>query len=156
MSNKESVKLIVIAGGSASGKTTIANKIANILEGKSVIFLKMDNYYRDFNHLSSIQLKTINYDHPDSIDIELLVNHINCLKQHQSIEQPIYDFATNSRTVNTKNITASDVIILDWILALAIEQIRTIADIKIFIKTASDIRFIRRLQRDIKQRQRTI
>lgn len=92
MSNNEATKLIVIAGGSASCKTTIANKIANILKCKSVIFLKMDNYYRDFNHLSSKQRKQINYDHPDSIDIELLVNHINSLKSHQSIEQPIYDF----------------------------------------------------------------
>ena len=150
------VKLVSIAGGTASGKTTVATKIAHILKGQKIVYLTMDNYYKNWPDLTFEQRKLINYDHPDSIDIELLVDHINKLKNNEPIDRPIYDFTLHQRTAETVHIEEADVIMLDGILALAIKQIRQLANIKIFIKTEDDIRFIRRLMRDINERGRSI
>ncbi|ATQ35464.1 uridine kinase [Mesoplasma entomophilum] len=151
------VTLILIAGGTASGKTTVADRIANeILKGKSVTHISMDNYYKDFGELTLEERRKINFDHPNSVDSELLLNDLQALKDYQPIKVPVYDFKTSSRTKETITVKPSDVVILDGIFALAIKEIRKLGDIKIFIKTANDLRFIRRLQRDVNERGRTL
>ncbi|ATI73949.1 uridine kinase [Mesoplasma florum] len=154
---EKKVTLILIAGGTASGKTTVADRIANeILKGKSVTHISMDNYYKDFGELTLEERRKINFDHPNSVDSELLLNDLQALKDYQPIKVPVYDFKTSSRTKETITVKPSDVIILDGIFALAIKEIRKLGDIKIFIKTANDLRFIRRLQRDVNERGRTL
>ncbi|AVN58937.1 uridine kinase [Mesoplasma florum] len=153
----KNVTLILIAGGTASGKTTVADRIANeILKGKSVTHISMDNYYKDFGELTLEERRKINFDHPNSVDSELLLNDLQALKDYQPIKVPVYDFKTSSRTKETITVKPSDVVILDGIFALAIKEIRKLGDIKIFIKTANDLRFIRRLQRDVNERGRTL
>ncbi|AVN65052.1 uridine kinase [Mesoplasma florum] len=154
---EKKVTLILIAGGTASGKTTVADRIANeILKGKSVTHISMDNYYKDFGELTLEERRKINFDHPNSVDSELLLNDLQALKDYQPIKVPVYDFKTSSRTKETITVKPSDVVILDGIFALAIKEIRKLGDIKIFIKTANDLRFIRRLQRDVNERGRTL
>ncbi|AVN60321.1 uridine kinase [Mesoplasma entomophilum] len=153
----KNVTLILIAGGTASGKTTVADRIANeILKGKSVTHISMDNYYKDFGELTLEERRKINFDHPNSVDSELLLNDLQALKDYQPIKVPVYDFKTSSRTKETITVKPSDVVILDGIFALAIKEIRKLGDIKIFIKTSNDLRFIRRLQRDVNERGRTL
>ncbi|WP_338969144.1 uridine kinase [Spiroplasma endosymbiont of Labia minor] len=148
--------LILIAGGTASGKTTVAEKIAkDLLQNKSVCYLAMDNYYKEFKNLSDDERKKINYDHPNSYDLTLLENHLNILKNGGEIEMPIYDYTNNCRTDKTIKIAKSEVYILDGILALHVETIRNLADLKLFIKTPDDIRFIRRFERDFTERHRS-
>lgn len=152
------VYFIIIAGGTASGKTTLAKKIAKAASttGSTVQYWSMDNYYKDFSDLPFEKRKAINFDHPNSMDIDLLVDHITKLKNWQAIEVPIYDFKLHARSGNKIIINPADVIILDGILALHIQQIRAHGDLKLFIKTADDIRFIRRLERDINERGRQL
>ncbi|AOG60565.1 uridine kinase [Spiroplasma helicoides] len=151
------VTIIIIAGGSASGKTTVATKIANeILKDESVSHLSMDNYYKNFTDLSFEEKQNLNFDHPNSLDIELICKHLDMLKGGKDVETPIYDFKTHAQSGETVTTKASDVIILDGILSLHIEEIRKRADIKIFIRTDDDIRFIRRLERDIYERNRDL
>ncbi|MBY7703951.1 uridine kinase [Vibrio harveyi] len=157
MSKNKKVSIILVAGGSASGKSTVADRIANkILKDKSVSHISMDDYYKDFSELSIDKRKQINFDHPNSIDIDLLVQDLTKLKERQNITVPIYDFVKSTRTEQTKVIKSSDVIILDGIFALYFEKLRELGDIKLFIKTADDLRFIRRLERDTKERARSI
>lgn len=153
---KNKVQLVTIAGGTASGKTTVANKIAEILQGKKIVYLKMDHYYKKLDYLTLVERKRINFDHPNALDLELLVNHLELLKNHQDIQIPNYDFTISNRSIQTTEIKSGDVIILDGILGLALEEIRKLSDIKIFIKTEDDIRFIRRLTRDLSERGRTV
>ncbi len=153
---KNNVQLVTIAGGTASGKTTVANKIAEILQGKKIVYLKMDHYYKKLDDLTLAERKRINFDHPNAIDLELLVNHLELLKNHQDIQMPNYDFTISNRSIQTTEIKSGDVIILDGILGLELEEIRKLSDIKIFIKTEDDIRFIRRLTRDLSERGRTV
>jgi len=156
-SNGKPVQIILIAGGSASGKTTVAHKIANeMLADKSVIHLSMDNYYKDLSHLSQEERRKVNFDHPNSFDVDLLVEQLKELKKRHAIEVPVYDFSTNNRTQKTVHVEPVDVIILEGILTLHIERVRQFGDIKLFIKTADDIRFIRRLNRDVKERGYTL
>ncbi|ATZ18720.1 uridine kinase [Williamsoniiplasma somnilux] len=152
------VYFIIIAGGTASGKTTLAKKIAELAATNktSVRYWSMDNYYKDFAEMSLEERKKINFDHPNSLDIQLLVEHINKFKNREAIEVPIYDFTIFSRSNKTLILEPADVIILDGILALHIPEIRNHGDLKLFIKTADDIRFIRRLQRDVHERGRTL
>ncbi|AOX43814.1 uridine kinase [Spiroplasma sp. NBRC 100390] len=156
LKKENNVQLVTIAGGTASGKTTVATKIAEILRGKKIAYLKMDHYYKKLDHLTLAERQQINFDHPNALDLDLLVEHLTLLKQHQSIETPIYDFTVYNRLETTNSVVAGDVIILDGILGLALEEIRQLSDIKIFIKTEDDIRFIRRLTRDLNERGRTI
>ncbi|QEH61811.1 uridine kinase [Spiroplasma chinense] len=151
------VTIIIIAGGSASGKTTVATKIANeILKDESVSHISMDSYYKNFANLNFEEKQKLNFDHPNSMDIDLICEHLDKLKQRESVEMPIYDFTKHEQSGKTIHIEASDVIILDGILSLHVEEIRKRADIKIFIRTDDDIRFIRRLMRDTNERGRKL
>jgi uridine kinase len=146
--------VIGIAGGTGSGKTTIAQKIAEVV-GSAAILLDHDAYYRDLSDLSVEKRNKINFDHPDALENELLLQHIEELKGRQTIEKPIYDFATHTRELKTVTIKPAPIVIVEGILPLAIPQIRQALDIKIFVDTAPDIRLIRRIRRDIEQRGRS-
>ncbi|AKU79627.1 uridine kinase [Spiroplasma turonicum] len=153
----EKVTIITIAGGSASGKTTFAQTLSDkIFENHSVSHLSMDNYYKDFSHLNFEERQNLNFDHPSSLDIDLICKHLDDLKNFKSIQVPIYDFTTHSQSGKFKTINPSEVVIFDGILALQVEEVRKRSNIKIFIRTDDDIRFIRRLVRDVNDRGRNL
>ena len=151
------ITLIGIAGGTASGKTTVAEKVYN--ESKkfgSVAVIKLDDYYNCLDGLSMDERKKINYDHPSSFDAKLAVKHLQDLKNGRSIQKPIYDFAQHNRKKETETIEPANVVIMEGILTFAIPEIRELFDIKLFVDTPDDIRFIRRVTRDIKKRGRDL
>jgi uridine kinase len=152
------VVVIGIAGGSASGKTSVANKLVEnqINKVSSIALLRLDDYYKDLSNLSISERSKTNFDHPDSIDFELLSDHLQKLKDGKSINKPIYDFSIHNRQDKSELIKPVNVVILEGILALSEANIRKLCDIKIFVDTADDIRFIRRLKRDTSERGRTI
>ncbi|QHX36631.1 uridine kinase [Spiroplasma sp. BIUS-1] len=153
----EKVTIIIIAGGSASGKTTVAQTIANeIFMDKPVTHLSMDSYYKDFSDLTFEEKQLLNFDHPSALDIELLCKHLDDLKNFKSIDVPVYDFKTHSQKGEFIKLEPSNVVILDGILSLHVEEIRKRGDIKLFIRTDDDIRFIRRLMRDVNERGRKL
>ena len=147
--------IIGIAGGSGSGKSTIASKIIEQVGEDRISSLQMDCYYKDLAHLPLEERAKNNFDHPASIDIELFTKHIQLLKSGIDIEKPEYDFVTHTRKRITKTIKAHPVIILEGILLYENPEVGKLIDIKTFVETPSDIRFIRRLMRDIKERGRT-
>lgn len=147
--------LICIAGGSASGKTTLVNEIAEQFKGKGIVVIKHDDYYRDQSHLSLEDRKKTNYDHPKSLENELLIEHLNILLNNQPINKPIYDFVTQTRSDNTEVVYPQKVILLDGILVLEDVRIRDLADIKVFVECDEDIRLIRRIKRDMIERGRS-
>jgi uridine kinase len=146
--------LIGICGGSASGKTTIAKKIITSVGEDNIVYLQQDNYYRDLGHLEQHSRHHINFDHPDSLDLELLLEHIKTLLDNKPIAQPIYDFSKHTRTGNFQTINPKPITLLDGILIFHEEKLRDLMKIKIFVDTDDDLRFIRRLQRDIAERGR--
>ncbi len=149
--------IIGIAGGSASGKSTIAKSLfQQFEEKKSVIIIRQDDYYKDQSHLSMEERVKNNYDHPFAFDTELLVTHLNSLSQGVTIVKPKYDFTHHTRSNETEIIEPSEVIILEGLFVLEDELIRNKLDIKIFVETDADVRFIRRLQRDVLDRGRTV
>lgn len=149
--------IIGIAGGTASGKTTLARKLFETKDafGK-VSLLRLDDYYKDRSHLKSEDRDNINYDHPDSFDVALLLTHLNDLKAGKTIKKPIYDFETHTRLNEYELLNSNDVIILEGIMIFAIKEILQSLDIKIYIDTPDDIRFIRRLKRDSLERNRSL
>ncbi len=147
---------IGIAGGTGSGKTTVVNQIINELQHDEVDVIYQDSYYKDTSHLGFEDRKAINFDHPQSIDFELLVKHLKTLKSQQNIEQPIYSFKTHNRTGETKTTRPRKVMIVEGILILTNPAIREMLDIKIYVQTDSDERLIRRLKRDITERGRDL
>lgn len=147
--------VIGIAGGSGSGKTTVANVILEQVGKQKIAYLPHDAYYKDLSELPQTQRAQINFDHPHSLETELLTRHVQQLQQWQRIDLPIYDFKTHSRTEQTIPIEPQSVIIVEGILIFAEQKLRELFDVKIFVDTDSDIRFIRRLQRDITERGRT-
>lgn len=148
--------LIIIAGGSASGKSTVVDKIIKGLKSVEVTVIRNDDYYKDQTHLTPEQRVLTNYDHPQSLDNDLLLSHLESLLQGQPINKPIYDFVTHNRSKETEIINPTKVIILEGILVLQDPRIRNLGDIKVFVESDDDIRFIRRLKRDIEERGRTI
>ena len=148
--------LICIAGGSASGKTTVVNKIIKALKDKSVLVIKHDDYYRDLTHLTMEERENVNYDHPSSLDSDLFVKQLTDLLKGESIEKPVYNFAVHNREKFTEHIEPKRIIITEGILVLEDERVRSLADIKIYVESDDDIRFIRRLLRDTKERNRTV
>jgi uridine kinase len=151
-----SVAILGIAGGSASGKSTVVNKILEALAGEPISLLDMDSYYKDLTHLPIEERRAINFDHPDAIDNDLLLGHIDALSRGEAVDKPIYSFTEHTRLRGSTRVEPGRVIIVEGILALATQEIREKLDIKIFVETDDDIRFIRRLSRDVKERGRTI
>lgn len=147
--------VIGIAGGTGSGKTTVARKIAASMPEGSVSILEHDAYYRNHPALSFDARCDLNYDHPDSLETELLVDHLTTLRSGVAVDIPIYDFSTHSRRTESKKIEPTPVIILEGILVFVEAALREKLDIKIFVDTDADIRILRRMRRDIEQRGRT-
>ena len=143
-----------IAGGTGSGKTTIARALADAL-GASVIVLDHDAYYKDQAHLSPLERSRINYDHPDALDNDLLIEHIKQLRRGEPVDKPVYDFANHTRAAQTVRVEPAPVIVLEGILTLAIAGVRDVLDVKLFVDTAPDIRLMRRIRRDLERRGRT-
>ncbi len=148
--------LIGIAGGTGSGKTTVAKRIEEFFAGSRVVVLPQDAYYRSFDHLPFEERAAINYDHPDAFDTELLLSHLHRLRQGLPVERPVYDFKTHRRLPETVHVEPGDVVILEGILVLHDPRIRELLDIKIYVDTPDDLRFIRRLLRDVRERGRTM
>lgn len=148
--------VIGIAGGSGSGKTTVANVILQRVGADRIAYLPHDAYYRDLTHLPPIQRAQINFDHPESLETELMIEHILRLKAWQPIDLPVYDFSHHRRTEATLHIEPQRVIMVEGILIFAEAELRKLFDVKIFVDTDADVRLIRRIQRDINERGRTI
>ena len=148
--------VIGIAGGSGSGKTTIASAVVAEVGADQVAVLEHDSYYRNLEGLTLEERSKINYDHPDSLETELLVLHIESLLEGRPVEKPVYDFAQHLRSPDTVQIEPSPVIVVDGILVLADPQLRALLDLKVFVDTDADLRVLRRLQRDIEERGRTM
>ena len=147
--------VIGIAGGSGSGKSTIADRVVNGIGQNRVLLVEHDSYYRDRPELSAEQRAGINYDHPDSLETELLVEHVQELLLSRKIAQPQYDFATHARQADTTEVESRRVIMLEGILVLAEESLRDLMDLKIYVDTDADLRLARRMERDIRDRGRT-
>jgi uridine kinase len=154
-SNTTTPIVIAIAGGSGSGKTTVANVILERVGADRIAYLPHDAYYRDLDDLRPAQKSQINFDHPDSLETDLFIQHIQQLKASNPIELPVYDFALCKRTDRTIHIEPQRVIVVEGILIFAEPALRELFDVKIFVDTDPDIRFIRRLERDIVERGRT-
>lgn len=148
--------LIVVAGGTASGKTTVVEKIHERLNSKDVQVISFDDYYKDLSNLPIEDRSKVNFDHPDSLDNDLLFEQLEQLINGQTINKPLYDFKTHTRKKETELIKPSKVIIVEGILSLYDERIRNLANIKIFVESDDDIRFIRRLRRDMNERGRSL
>jgi uridine kinase len=144
--------IIGIAGGTGAGKTTVARAIADRLGYENVTYLSQDSYYRDHSHMKIEERAKLNLDHPDAFDNTLLLSHLEQLRAGNSIDVPVYDYFIHSRTTKTTLMPARQVVILEGILVLAVPEILSILDVKVFVDADPDIRVIRRLERDIKER----
>jgi uridine kinase len=148
--------IIGICGGTGSGKTTVANRILESVSAGEVVFLQQDSYYRDLDQLPLDFRQKVNFDHPDAIDNDLLVQHLKALKAGETVELPLYDFKTHVRTPETRRVEPQPIIIIEGILIFADPRLLEEMDIKVFVDTPDDIRFIRRLRRDVAERGRTV
>jgi len=148
--------VIGVAGGSGSGKTTVVRRIVESLDDARVTVLDHDRYYRDRNDLRLEERAALNYDHPDSLETDLMVRHVTELRGGLSIEAPVYDFARFARLPSTEKLTPGRAIIVEGILIYTDAALRALMDIKVFVDADDDTRFIRRLQRDISERGRTV
>lgn len=148
--------LIGLAGGTGSGKTTVANAIVKRVGEERIAILSHDSYYRDFVDLPKDILDRQNFDHPDSLETELLVRHLKALKQGMVVETPIYDFKVHCRAAESRRVEPRKVILVDGILIFAEPELRKLFDVKIYVDTDADIRLIRRLKRDIAERGRSV
>jgi uridine kinase len=147
--------VIGIAGGSGSGKTTVAQQILQRVGPARIAFLQHDSYYKDLSGLPPAQRAEVNFDHPNSLETELLIKHIAALREGKAVEVPIYDFSIHTRTTKTYTVQPRSVILVEGILIFTEAALRDMFDVKIFVDTDSDLRFIRRLERDITERART-
>jgi len=148
--------LVGVAGGSGSGKTTVVEEILRSLRPFPVSVIHHDSYYRDLSHRPFQERVEVNFDHPDALETELLVEHLTALRSGRAVNVPVYDFATHTRTNRVQRVEATGVIIVDGILVLAEPRLRDLLDIKVFVDTDPDIRFIRRLRRDMRERGRSL
>ena len=156
MTPKHRPVIIGVAGGSGSGKTTVCNKIYEYFVGKSVKMIEHDSYYRDQSELSFEERLKTNYDHPFAFDTDLLVEHLTKLQNNESIDVPVYDYSNHTRSDKTIRIESQDVIIVEGILILEDKRLRDLMDIKLYVDTDADLRIIRRIQRDMEERGRSL
>ena len=154
MSSRKPI-VIGIAGGTGSGKTSIAAKIMKTFKDQSVLLIQQDSYYRDQSHLTFEERLETNYDHPDAFDNDLLMEQIHKLQQYEAIEVPVYDYARHTRSDEIMRVEPKEVVILEGILVLEDAKLRDLMDIKIFVDTDADIRILRRMVRDMEERGRT-
>ena len=148
--------IIGICGGTGSGKTTVANRIHESVSASEVVFIQQDSYYRNLTDLPLDYRHIANFDHPDALDNDLLVNHVRRLKAGEAVELPLYDFKTHTRMNETRHVDPQPIVIVEGILIYADPRLLEQMDIKVFVDTPDDIRFIRRLRRDLAERGRTI
>lgn len=148
--------LIGITGGTGSGKSTVAKEILKNIDVNDVATLEQDSYYKDQSNISFEERTKRNYDHPFAFDDDLLIEHLKCLLNNKAIEKPIYDFSNHTRKKETIKVEPKKIIILEGILILNNEELRDLCDIKVFVDTDADLRVIRRIERDIKDRGRTL
>ncbi len=146
---------IGVAGGSGSGKTTVAHNLVKAFKSEDAVLVEQDAYYKELNHLTIEEKAKVNFDHPNSIEFELLREHLLKLSRGEGIERPIYDFKTHSRKEETVSIHPSKIVIVEGILLFAVPEIRDLFDVKIFVDTDADEMLIRRIERDINERGRT-
>lgn len=148
--------VIGIAGGTGSGKSTVARRVAEQLTRASVAFIDMDAYYRNYAHLPIEARRQVNWDHPDAFDVDLMVEHLKELAARRGIEKPIYDFVTHTRSAETRTVPPADVIVVDGILLFVDERLRDLCDVKVFVDADADIRLARRIKRDMAKRGRPL
>ena len=148
--------IIGIAGGSGSGKSTVARNVAELLTTSSVAFIDMDAYYKNFPELSLEERRQLNWDHPDAFDYDLLCKHIEALSRRKSIEKPEYDFVTHLRRTQPTRVEPADVVVIDGILLFVDDRLRDLCDVKVFVDADADIRLIRRIERDTHERGRPL
>lgn len=146
--------VVGIAGGTASGKTTVTRKIHEALAHSRVAFIDQDSYYKDLADLPLAERREVNFDHPDAFDTDLLVEHLRALKAGAAIQKPVYDFVSSTRSARTVTVEPGDLILIEGILVLHMEAVRSELDVRIFVDAEDDVRIIRRLTRDIKERGR--
>ena len=147
--------LLGVAGGSGSGKTTVAERLAGLVGGTDLALLRLDAYYRDRNHLPFEERAAINYDHPDAFDWPLLLDHVHALADGLPVQVPVYDFATYLRLPERVTVTPARIVVVEGILVLYEPELRERFNLKVFVDTDADVRFIRRLERDVAQRERS-
>lgn len=145
-----------VAGGTASGKTTVADTILDTVGASQVAYLPHDAYYRNMSHLPLEERAQLNYDHPNSLETELLVAHVEQLLAGQAVDVPVYDFTEHRRTAETVRVLPSPIILVEGILIFTDSRLRDLMDIKIYVDTAPDVRFIRRMVRDLEERGRSL
>lgn len=145
-----------ICGGTGSGKTTITNRLISALSEQSVVLLQQDHYYKDLPHLTFEQRAKLNFDHPDSVETTLMIQQLKALREGRGVDRPVYDFTLHRRIAETVRVEPHPAIILEGILIFENAEVRKLLDIKIFVDTDADIRFIRRMRRDVRERGRTV
>lgn len=148
--------IIGIAGGSGSGKSTVARNVAQALQTETVAFIDMDAYYLNYAHLTMDERRKINWDHPDAFDWDLLIEQLSRLAAGQSIDKPVYDFVTHSRSDKCVVVPPAQVVVIDGILLFSDARVRDLCDVKVFVDADADIRLIRRIRRDINKRGRPL
>jgi len=148
--------IIGIAGGSGSGKSTVARNVAELLTTSSVAFIDMDAYYKNFTSLSLEERRQLNWDHPDAFDYDLLCSHLEALSKRNAIDKPEYDFVTHLRRDKPTRVESADVIVIDGILLFVDNRVRDLCDVKVFVDADADIRLIRRIERDTHERGRPL
>ena len=148
--------VIAVAGGTASGKTTVANEVFDRVGAEHIAYIPHDAYYRDLSHLSPSERAQVNFDHPNSLETELLIQHVRELRAGRAVEIPVYDFTTHTRRQDTRRVEPARVILVEGILVLVEPELRKLFDVKLYVDSDADVRFIRRLRRDIEDRGRTL
>jgi len=148
--------IIGIAGGTGSGKTTVARRIAEALTGVSVASLDMDAYYRNRSDLTLDERRHLNWDHPDAFDFDLLLSHLDALAARRAVSKPVYDYASHLRAERTETLQPADVVVIDGILLFVDPRVRERCEVKVFVDTDADIRLVRRIRRDMRSRGRSL
>jgi uridine kinase len=148
--------IVGVAGGTGSGKTTVSRRILDLVGTEHIAYLQHDAYYHDNSHLPPEERALLNYDHPASLDTGLLIRHLGELRQGRPVEAPVYDFTTHSRRPETRTVHATRAVLVEGILIFVEKELRELMDVRIFVDTDADLRFIRRLRRDVEERGRSV